>query len=189
MPDTSAPDVLAFWFQGDPAIWRTDPWFRKSDEFDATVRSRFALAVQAAQDGVLDGWTATPDGTLALLLVLDQFTRNIHRASYLAYAGDAHARRIALTALAGGIEAVLTPAQRVFVYLPFEHSEDEADQDLSVRLFESLPAADWRDNVVDYAHKHRDVIRQFARFPHRNAALGRASTPEEQAWLAAGGGF
>ena len=95
----TAQDVLGFWFQGDPDIWRTDPWFRKSDAFDATIRDRFALVVTAAQDGVLDGWTATPDGTLALLLVLDQFARNIHRGSHLSFAGDAHARHIARVAI------------------------------------------------------------------------------------------
>ncbi len=186
---TTAADVLDFWFQGDPAIWRTDPWFKKNDEFDATIRTRFAAAVQAAQDGVLDAWTATPEGALALLLLLDQFARNIHRGSHLAFAGDAHARRLARAAIEQGAEAHLTPVQRVFLYLPFEHSEDLADQDLSVQLFESLPPAEWRDNVIDYARRHLDVIREFGRFPHRNAALGRETTPEEQAWLDAGGGF
>ncbi len=186
---TTAADVLDFWFQGDPNIWRADPWFKKSDAFDATIRARFALAVQAAQDGVLDPWAETPEGTLALLIVLDQFARNLHRGSHLAFAGDAHARRIARAGIAGGIEDRLTPVQRVFLYLPFEHSEDPADQDDSIRLFESLPPSDWRDNVVLYAHKHREVIEQFTRFPHRNAALGRENTPAEQAWLDAGGGF
>jgi uncharacterized protein (DUF924 family) len=186
---TTAADVLDFWFQGDPNVWRTDPWFKKSDDFDAEIRTRFALAVQAAQDGVLAPWTETPQGTLALLLLLDQFARNVHRGSHLAFAGDALARRIARTAIADGIEDRLTAVQRVFLYLPFEHSEDLADQDDSIRLFESLPPADWRESVVDYAHRHRDVILQFARFPHRNAALGRVSTPAEQAWLDAGGGF
>jgi len=185
----TAQHVLDFWFQGDPNTWRTDPWFRKSDTFDDAIRARFATAVQAAQDGVLDSWADTPAGTLALLLLLDQFGRNIHRGSYLAFAGDAHARRIARKAIAAGMEAQLTPVQRVFLYLPFEHSEEMADQQLSVRLFESLPPAPWRDNVVDYAHRHRDVIREFGRYPHRNAALGRESTPAEQAWLDAGGGF
>jgi uncharacterized protein (DUF924 family) len=190
MPNTvTAAAVLDFWFQGDPSVWRTDPWFRKSDEFDDAIRTRFALAVQAAQDGVLDTWTETPDGTLALLLLLDQFARNIHRGSHLAFAGDAHARTLARAAIANGIEDRLTPVQRVFLYLPFEHSEDLADQDDSIRLFESLPPADWRDTVVDYAHRHRAVIREFARYPHRNAALGRTSTPAEQVWLDAGGGF
>ncbi len=186
---TTAADVLEFWFQGDPTIWRTDPWFKKSDAFDAAIRARFALAVQAAQDGVLDPWTETPEGTLALLILLDQFARNIHRGSHLAFAGDAHARTLARAAIANGIEDRLTPVQRVFLYLPFEHSENLADQDDSIRFFESLPEADWRDSVVDYAHRHRDVIREFARFPHRNAALGRPTTQTEQAWLDAGGGF
>jgi uncharacterized protein (DUF924 family) len=185
----TAQDVQAFWFQGDPATWRSDPWFKRSDAFDAAIRARFGTAVQAAQDGVLDGWAATAEGALALLLLLDQFSRNIHRGSHLAFAGDAHARRIARAAIAAEAEAKLTPVQRAFLYLPFEHSEAMADQDLSVRLFESLPQADWRDTVVDYAHRHRDVIRDFGRFPHRNAALGRESTPAERAWQDAGGGF
>lgn len=186
---TTAQDVLAFWFQGEPDTWRIDPWFKRSDTFDDAIRARFATAMAAAQDGVLDGWAATAEGALALLLLLDQFGRNIHRGSHLAFAGDAHARRIARTALAAGAEAALTPVQRVFLYLPFEHSEEMADQDLSVRLFERLPPSEWRASVVDYAHRHRDVIREFGRFPHRNAALGRASTAAEEAWLKAGGGF
>ena len=189
MPTTTAADILTFWFQGDPAIWRTDPWFKKNDAFDETIRTRFATAVHAAQDGVLDTWTATPGGTLALLILLDQFARNIHRGSHLAFAGDAHARRIARAAITDGLEDRLTPVQRVFLYLPFEHSEAPEDQEDSIRLFESLPPSTWRDNVVLYAHKHRDVIREFARYPHRNAALGRENTPAETAWLAAGGGF
>ena len=190
MPNsTTAADILDFWFQGDPGIWRTDPWFKKSDAFDEAIRTRFATAVQAAQDGKLDAWTQTPHGTLALLILLDQFSRNIHRGSPLAFAGDAHARNITRTAIAAGIEARITPVQRVFLYLPFEHAESLEDQQESIRLFESLPPADWRASVVDYAHRHRDVIRDFSRFPHRNAALGRTSTSAEQAWLAAGGGF
>ena len=185
----TAADVLTFWFQSNPDEWRTDPWFKKNDAFDDAIRARFATAVQAAQDGVLDGWTTTPDGTLALLILLDQFSRNIHRGSHLAFAGDAHARRIARAAIAGGIEDRITPCQRVFVYLPFEHSEAMDDQADSIRLFESLPPTPWRDRVVEYAHKHLDVLRQFGRYPHRNAALGRASTPAEEAWLKAGGGF
>lgn len=185
----TAAAILDFWFQGDPALWRADPWFKKSDAFDTEIRTRFATALQAAQDGTLDAWTATPDGTLALLLLLDQFARNIHRNSHLAFSGDAYARRIARAAIANGAEDRLTPVQRVFLYLPFEHSESPEDQDDSIRLFESLPPSTWRENVVLYAHKHRDVIREFNRFPHRNAALGRTTTPAEQAWLDAGGGF
>lgn len=189
MPHTTAADVLEFWFQGDPSAWRPEPWFTKSDTYDGAIRARFATAAQAAQDGVLDGWIAAPDGTIALLLLLDQFARNIHRGSHLAFAGDAHARRIARAAIADGIEDRLTPVQRVFLYLPFEHAESLDDQNDSVRFFESLPPAEWRGNVVDFAHRHRDVIREFGRFPHRNAVLGRTSTPAEEAWLKAGGGF
>ena len=190
MPTTTARDVLDFWFQGDPTAWRTDPWFKKNDEFDAAIRSRFTLALQAAQDGVLDRWTDTHEGMLALILVLDQFARNIHRGSYLAFAGDAHARRIARAALEAGADKTLTPVQRVFVYLPFEHSEAIADQRLSVRLFAGLAGPPWAASVLDYAKRHRDVIRRFGRFPHRNAALGRISTPEEEAYLAEpGSGF
>ena len=188
-PTTTTAAILEFWFQGDPDTWRTDPWFKKNDAFDTAIRTRFATTVQAAQDGMLDDWVATSDGTLALLILLDQFARNIHRGSPLAFAGDAHARSIARAAIAAGIEDRITPVQRVFLYLPFEHSEALEDQDDSIRLFESLPPADWRANIVDYAHRHREVIRDFTRFPHRNAAIGRTSTPAEQAWLAAGGGF
>lgn len=189
MTGTSAQEVLDFWFQGDATVWRADPWFVRSAAFDAAIAERFGLAVEAAQDGVLDGWAETAAGTVALLLVLDQFARNIHRGSHRAFAGDAHARGIARAALAGEIEGALGPVERVFLYLPFEHSEELADQDLSVTLFDSLPAAPWRDSVVDYAERHRAVIREFGRFPHRNAVLGRESTPAELAWLAAGGGF
>ena len=185
----AAADVLDFWFQGDPALWRPDLWFRRDEAFDRKVRDRFALAVAAAQDGVLDGWTATHPGTLALVIVLDQFARNIHRGSHLAFAGDAHARSIAWTALDRGIEVALTPVQRVFMYLPFEHSERPADQDLSVRLFARLPPADWTEGVRDYAERHREAIRRFGRFPQRNAALGRQSRPAELAWLCETGGF
>ena len=186
---TTAQQILDFWFQGDATVWRTDPWFTKNDAFDTTIRERFSLAVQAAQDGVLEPWTATHEGTLALLLVLDQFARNVHRGSHLAFAGDAHARRIARAALTHGIEAALTPVQRVFVYLPFEHSEAIEDQRRSVRLFAKITGPAWAANVLDYAKRHRDVIRRFGRFPHRNEALGRISTPAEIAFLAAGGGF
>jgi hypothetical protein len=181
--------VLDFWFGGEPDMWRPDPWFHKSGTFDADIAARFGVTVKAAQGGGLDQWASTPKGTLALLLVLDQFARNIHRGSALAFASDAHARHIAHVALAGGIEAALTPVQRVFVYLPFEHAESMADQDVSVRLFTALPASDWRDSVVDYAERHREVIRRFGRFPHRNLALGRASTEDEATYLAEGGGF
>nr|WP_283949725.1 DUF924 family protein [Limobrevibacterium gyesilva] len=181
---------MDFWFQGEPNLFRRDPWFTKNEDFDAQCRTRFAVTAEAALDGTLDPWADTPAGTLALLIALDQFPRNIHRGTYMAFAGDAHARRIARGAVAGGVDARLTPVQRVFLYLPFEHSEDLADQDLSVRLFEQLDGEAQLAGCIDYAHRHRDVVRRFGRFPHRNAALGRASTAEEEAYLAEpGSGF
>ena len=186
----NADDILAFWFQNDPEIFRSDPWFRKSDAFDDDIRARFALTVDAARDGVLDPWAASPRGTLALLLALDQFPRNIHRGSHLAFAGDAHARRIARAAIATGIEAHLTKVERAFLYLPFEHSESIADQDESIRLFTTIADDPQMPTVFDYAERHRDVIRRFGRFPHRNAALGRINTPAEEDYLAQpGAGF
>jgi uncharacterized protein (DUF924 family) len=125
-------------------------------------------------------------GRLALVLVLDQLPRNIHRGSYLAFAGDAHARRVARNAIAGGVDARLTPVERMFLYLPFAHSENLADQDLSVRLFAALPDA----KALKSAERHREVIRRFGRFPHRNVALSRISTAAEAAYLAEpGSGF
>jgi uncharacterized protein (DUF924 family) len=177
-------DVLQFWFDGDPNLFRRELWFLQNDAFDTLCRDRFATTVQAALDGTLDPWADTPAGTLALLIALDQLPRNIHRGTYMAFAGDAHARRVARGTVDGGAHAHLTPVQRVFLYLPFEHSEDPADQDLSVRLFEALGGEPQLAGCVDYAHRHRDVIRRFGRFPHRNAALGRANTVEEQAYLA-----
>ena len=186
----TADEVLRFWFQGDRNQFRSDPWFSKNPKFDTLCRERFAFTVQAALDGALDPWAATPAGTLALVLVLDQFPRNIHRGSYLAFAGDAHARRVARNAIAGGIDAHLTPVERIFLYLPFEHSEDLADQDGSVRLFAALCAGDTSSKALDSAQRHRDVIRRFGRFPHRNAALGRLNTPAEETYLAEpGSGF
>jgi uncharacterized protein (DUF924 family) len=183
-------DVLAFWFEGDPTIWRPERWFRRDDAFDATIRERFDIAVDAGRDGALDAWTATAEGALALVIVLDQFSRNIFRGSYLAFAGDAHARRIARAAIEAGVDATRTPVERAFLYLPFEHSEDLADQDASVRLYAALPEVEWKASAVEYAERHRDLIRLFGRFPHRNAALGRTNTTVEEEYLAQpGAGF
>jgi uncharacterized protein (DUF924 family) len=182
--------VHDFWFEGEPDRFRSDPWFRRSDAFDEAIRARFAPLLAAARDGALSGWTATPRGTLALLLVLDQFPRNLHRGSPLAFASDAKAREVARAALAAGIERGLTKVERAFLYLPFEHSEHLADQDASVALFTTIADHPEMPTVLDYALRHRDVIRRFGRFPHRNATLGRLSTPEEEAYLAEpGAGF
>lgn len=184
--------LLGFWFADGPETFRK-AWFARDDAFDAACRDGFGPLVVPARDGALDGWATTPEGTLALLLLLDQFPRNLFRGSAEAFASDAHARRVARRAvLQQGQDLALRPTQRIFLYLPFEHSEEPADQDLSVALFEGLrddPSHARAGGTIDYAWRHRAVIRRFGRFPHRNAALGRASTAEEAAWLAAGGGF
>ena len=186
----TADDVLEFWFQGDRNQFRKNPWFSKEQKFDALCRERFGFTVEAALDGALDPWAATPSGTLALVLVLDQLPRNIHRGTHMAFAGDAHARRVARNAVAGGVDAHVTPVERVFLYLPFTHSENLADQDESVRLFATLSLEAHGPKALESAERHRDVIRRFGRYPHRNAALGRISTPAEEAYLAEpGSGF
>ncbi|MGG5819695.1 DUF924 family protein [Falsiroseomonas sp. HW251] len=189
---TDADRLLAFWFADGPDVWR-EAWFAKDETFDASCRDGFGALVVPARDGALDGWATTPKGALALLLLLDQFPRNLFRGGAEAFASDAHARRIARNAvLRDRFDMVLAPMERIFLYLPFEHGEALADQDLSVALFEGLrdvAAMRAPGSTIDYAWRHRAVIQRFARFPHRNAVLGRASTPEEQAWLDAGGGF
>ncbi len=140
-------------------------------------------ALQAARCGTFGHWAETARGMLALIVLLDQFSRNLHRGSPDSFAADAQARALARDAVAGGLDRLLHPVERCFIYLPFEHSEDLADQHESVRLFETLRLA-LGDSTVEYAYRHRDVIRRFGRFPHRNAVLGRDSTSEELCYLA-----
>ena len=176
----AAAEVVAFWREAGPA-----KWFRGGEEFDVLCRERLGAAHHAAARRALDGWTSSAQGALALLLLLDQIPRNIFRGSGHAFATDGLARHFARLALDAGHDAAFDPALRALFYLPFEHSEALADQDRSVALFEALGDANYRG----YAISHRDVIARFGRFPHRNAALGRDTTPEEQAWLDAGGGW
>lgn len=180
---TTPEDVLGFWF--DPA---TKPkWFAGGAAFDDEVRAALGLALEAAARGDLAPWEGDPAGALALVLLLDQVPRNIFRGTARAFAQDATARRIARLVLERGWDLDQPVERRVFLYLPFEHSEDLADQELSVRLFRER--AD-EDEYLRYAEAHLDVIRRFGRFPHRNAALGRASTEAEKAYLAQpGAGF
>ena len=172
--------VTDFWRGAGPKRW-----FRKDPAFDREIEDRFEPAHHAAARGEYPDWQNTADGALALVLVLDQFPRNIWRNSPHAYAADPLSRQIARFSIDCGHDRATETALRAFFYLPFEHSEDLADQDLSVALNTALQ----RDGggAADWAHKHRDVIIRFGRFPHRNAALGRASTPEELAWLTDGG--
>lgn len=181
-PDTWIDDVLTFWFEElGPA-----DWFTKSDATDARIRDRFldlhaALAQIPAADLVHSSRQA-----MAAVIVLDQFPRNLFRGDAKSFASDAQARAIAIAAIDAGFDQGLTMDQRAFLYLPFEHSEDMADQDRAVELISALN----NDNYTQYAIAHRDVIARFGRFPHRNEILGRASTPAEQAYLAEpGSGF
>lgn len=181
-----AREVLEFWFGplGHPE--RGSPrkaWFEKNVGFDEEIGRRFGARLDAAASGQLDGLAAFPDGALALCVLLDQFPRNLFRGQARAFAYDAKARDVARGAIERGFDLVLSPVERVFLYLPFEHSEDLADQKRAVTLFQSLPAMPGRREYLDYAVRHRDVIARFGRFPHRNAALGRPSTPEEAAFL------
>jgi len=182
-PDT----ILGFWFQGDRDGFR-EAWFRRDDAFDATIRARFGDLLAPAAAGALDAWAATPQGTLALLLLLDQFPRNLHRGTAAAFAADPHARAIARRAVFDHRHhRVLTNTEQVFLYLPFEHSEALPDQELSVALCESLRQDREHakpDGSIDYAWRHYAVIRRFSRFPARNAALGRVTTAEEADYLA-----
>ena len=176
-------EVLDFWFAAGPATHR-DEWFEKSAAFDASCM-RFAEALHDAKSGAFDHWAATPRGALALIILLDQLSRNLHRNSPEAFSADAKARTIARATIACNFDLALGPIERMFIYLPFEHSEDLADQDIGVRLFTLLG-----EEMVRYAEEHRAVIRRFGRFPHRNLALGRTSTREELDYLAQpGAGF
>jgi len=180
-------DVLDFWFAGDGTRYRA-AWFKRDAAFDAEC-ARFADALRVARSGGLDHWAETARGMLALIVLLDQFSRNLHRGSPETYAADAQARALARDAVARGFDRALHPVERCFIYLPFEHSETLADQDESVRLFETMRLA-LGDSTVEYAYRHRDIIRRFGRFPHRNAVLGRESTAEELRYLAQpGAGF
>lgn len=173
-------DMVDFWRDAGPG-----KWFNGGAAFDEACRSRFGELHHLAAQRELDGWMRDAEGALALVLLLDQIPRNIFRGSAHAFATDPLARLHASRAIADGSDARVDPDLRLFFYLPFEHSEAMDDQDRSIALFKSLgPGA-----YLDYAVIHRDVIAKFGRFPHRNRALGRESTPEEQAWLNAGGGF
>ena len=195
LSDRIIPEViLYFWFgaHADDAVTATAQrrlWWAKDPAIDAEIRSRFAPLVQAAAFGKHDDWAATPRGQLALILLFDQFPRNMHRGSPRAFAYDGLARALALEGIASGANTKLRPIERVFCYLPLEHSENPAHQNQCVALYQALadgvaPALhDTFAGYVDFSERHRDIIRRFGRFPHRNAVLGRASTPEENEFL------
>ena len=172
-------EIVAFWREAGP-----ERWFRKDPAFDATIRARFLAAHEAAAAGAFDSWAATAEGALALLILLDQFPRNLFRDEARAFATDDHALRVARGALARGFDAAYSNPMRRLFCLPLMHSERLADQEECVALCRA--AED--EEGVKFAILHRDIIARFGRFPHRNKLLGRPTTPQEQAFLD-GGGF
>ena len=171
--------IIGFWREAG-----YEKWFAGGDEFDRACESRFLDVHFAAARRELEHWMDNADGALGLLLLLDQIPRNVFRGGAHSYATDPLARHYATRALKAGFDQRVDPALRIFFYMPFEHSEDLADQERAVVLVAPLDPG-----YARYAHAHRDVIARFGRFPHRNRALGRENTPEEQAYLDAGGGF
>jgi uncharacterized protein (DUF924 family) len=171
-------DVVGFWRNAGPK-----QWYAKSEAFDDAIRLKFEPTHHAAARGEYDGWAETADGALALLILLDQFPRNLYRGSAHAFATDGKARAIARRAVAAGFHHQVAPELRQFFLLPFEHSEDIADQDEG--LAATIELGD--EELLKWARLHRDIIVRFGRFPHRNAALGRTTTPDEQAFLGEGG--
>jgi uncharacterized protein (DUF924 family) len=181
---STAAEVLAFWF-GPPGERgkRQKRWFEKSDAFDREVRERFLPFYEEAATGKLAHLKESAEDCLALIVLLDQFPRNMFRGTPRAFATDAMALEMARHAVARGFDRALLPVERLFVYLPFEHSESLEDQERSCELTRPLDAYPETNDVYRYALLHRDIIRRFGRFPHRNAILGRTSTPEEIEFL------
>ena len=171
-------DIIGFWRNAGP-----EKWFKKLPAFDEAVRLKFEPTHMRASRGEYDAWAAAPEGALALLILLDQFPRNLYRGSAHAFATDPKARAIARAAIEAGLDRQIEPPMRNFFYLPFEHSEDIADQDYGLALVTEAGVPD----DLKWITIHRDIIVRFGRFPHRNAALGRVTTPEEQEFLDEGG--
>ena len=176
-------EVIDFWFDGARA---RPEWFRKDEAFDEDIRSRFGTTLQAAVDGRLGpDWQATPEAVLAQIVVLDQFSRNAHRGTPRAFAGDTRALALARAMVARGDDRRLAPpVRRQFVYLPFEHAENLDDQQTGLQLFEQLASADAQlADLPEWSRKHLVIVERFGRFPHRNLALGRISTADELEFL------
>ena len=190
-PETATPQtvqpapILDFWFDRAPGreLQPRKCWWEKSPAFDDEIRQRFGAAVEEALAGGFDEWTRDAQGTLALLILLDQFPRNLYRVQPRAFAGDARARAIVHAAIARGFDIAVPPVMRQFFYMPLQHSETIEEQDLSVLLFTALEKELPGNELLHYAEAHRAIITQFDRFPHRNAALGRESTPAEIEFL------
>ncbi|MBI2313264.1 MAG: DUF924 domain-containing protein [Betaproteobacteria bacterium] len=178
-------EILDFWFgtaaEGPPGPRKL--WFSKNPAVDTEIRERFLDDYGLAAEGKLPGWQAAPEPCLALILLLDQFPRNMFRDTPLAFATDPLALAAAKQAVGAGFDTGMPNLRRMFLYLPFEHSEALADQDEAVRRLEAVKGDPQMAAALDYAHRHREVIRRFGRFPHRNAILGRESTAEEREFL------
>ena len=200
MLDPLAAAILDFWFvpapgerppDAAPAAAGTrvtrDVWFRKNEAFDAEIRERFGVALAAGVAGAFGEWCTTSSGSLARVILLDQFTRNAYRGTPRAFAGDPGALATAEDAIERHFDEVLAPQERWFLYMPFVHSESLPQQDRAVALFEALASSTGFTEPLPWALRHREVIRRFGRFPHRNEILGRASTREELAFLQAPG--
>lgn len=201
--DPRIAEVLSYWLgAAQPtdadALTQQPLWFAKSDATDDQIRTRFGPLVEEALSGALDGWAESALGRLALIVLLDQFTRNLFRGTPRSFAGDARALQLALDGILAGHDAdpSVPTVARIFFYLPLEHAEDGPLQAQSVAAFTQLhdlapPALrGLLAGTLDYALKHQDVITRFGRFPHRNPILGRSSTPAEEAYLAQpGAGF
>ncbi len=173
---TDAQGILDFWFREG----RQEQWFSSDSGFDEEIRLQLSEAHSLAAAQRLDSWVETPHGSLALVLLLDQVPRNLFRRTARAFASDAQARRVSAAAIERGQDRTLMIPERVFLYLPFEHSERLEDQERSLALFASLGDS---EELMLYAKKHHEIIARFGRFPHRNEVLGRETTPEEEEFL------
>jgi uncharacterized protein (DUF924 family) len=171
-------EVLDFWFGQDRKAW-----FAKDPAFDALIRERFLSLYETAAAGGLDGWMTQPGSSLALVIALDQLPRNMFRGTARAFVTDDRARACARTILENGWDKAMSPDERMFAYLPFEHSESLADQELCLELMRQISVFPETADMPKWAEAHLVIIRRFGRFPHRNAALGRESTPAESEFL------
>ena len=197
MSMTTPKDVLSFWFQDatrspEALQRRSAVWFRSEPAFDRECATRFTVLLEDAARGVLDGWGGAPHGRLALVVLLDQMPRNIHRGSPAAFMHDAQAASHCLAGIESGQDRSLHPVERIFLYMPLQHAEDLDLQRRSIEQFGSLAAEAgdaWRGYLAEnvrYARDHHDIIERFGRFPHRNRVLGRESTAQELRYLADG---
>lgn len=179
----SKQEIIHFWFEETPPPL----WFQVSEPFDRTIIDRFSVIYEMSREGLNNHWNDDPDGALALCIVLDQFPRHMFRGTPRAFESDAKALLLVKQGIARGFDQLMEPVRRGFFYLPFQHSEDMAEQERSLALYTKMK--DVNEAGYMYAVRHHNAIRQFGRFPHRNAILGRESTPDELEFLKNNGGF